>query len=103
MIPINKMSNARTHGDSNTELNSHFSTITTQIKNKDTLMKALADIGAPAKISETEDGKIEARGYKGAIIMADVVIPQRNNYDVAFVFNVDNENYELVTDMQFWQ
>merc|ERR1711865_527889 len=43
----------------------------------------------------------EARGYKGETIMADIVIPQQNNYDVAFRSN--GESYELVTDLQFWQ
>ena len=33
--------------------------------------------------------------------MADIVIPQQNNYDVAFRNN--GETYELVTDLQFWQ
>mmetsp|Transcript_3167 Transcript_3167/g.2636 ORF Transcript_3167/g.2636 Transcript_3167/m.2636 type:complete len:87 (+) Transcript_3167:263-523(+) len=33
--------------------------------------------------------------------MADIVIPQSNNYDVAFRYN--GNTYELVTDMQFWE
>lgn len=75
MIPINKSANVRTTADSNTKLNSHFSSITTQIKNKDTLMKALNDLKINAKVADTEGGKIEARGHKGDTIMADVVIP----------------------------
>merc|ERR1740130_1483777 len=47
------------------------------------------------------DGEVEARGYRGETIMADIVIPQQNNYDVAFRSN--GESYELVTDLQFWQ
>ena len=54
------------------------------------------------KSKTAKDGQqIEARGYKGETIMADIVIPQQNNYDVAFRNN--GESYELVTDLQFWQ
>merc|ERR1712183_418827 len=45
--------------------------------------------------------QVEARGYKGETIMADIVIPQRNDYDVAFRHN--GKSYELVADLQFWQ
>jgi len=83
-----------------TSLNSHFSSIETQLFNKATLLKALNDMGIKSKA--TKDGEqIEARGYKGETIMADIVIPQQNNYDVAFRNN--GESYELVTDLQFWQ
>merc|ERR1712115_510540 len=54
------------------------------------------------KSKAANDGEqIEARGYKGDTIMADIVIPQQNNYDVAFRYN--GESYELVADLQFWQ
>merc|ERR1719410_2914798 len=65
-----------------------------------TLLNALNDMGIKSKTAK--DGQqIEARGYKGETIMADIVIPQQNNYDVAFRNN--GESYELVTDLQFWQ
>ena len=84
-----------------TSLNSHFSSIETQLFNKATLLKALNDMGIKAKTANEEGQQIEARGYKGETIMADIVIPQQNNYDVAFRNN--GETYELVTDLQFWQ
>ncbi|VEU34375.1 unnamed protein product [Pseudo-nitzschia multistriata] len=85
---------------SSTSLNSHFSSIETQLFNKQTLLKALNDMGLKTK--STKDGEqIEARGYKGETIMADIVVEQQNNYDVAFRNN--GESYELVTDLQFWQ
>lgn len=84
-----------------TSLNSHFSSIETQLFNKSTLLKALNDMGVKTKSAKTADEQIEARGYKGETIMADIVIPQPNNYDVAFRSN--GESYELVTDLQFWQ
>jgi hypothetical protein len=86
---------------SSTSLNSHFSSIETQLFNKATLLKALNDMGVKSKAAKTEGEQIEARGYKGETIMADIVIPQQNNYDVAFRNN--GESYELVTDLQFWQ
>jgi len=90
-------SNAR----ASTSLNSHFSSIETQLFNKATLLKALNDMGIKTKTANAEGQQIEARGYKGETIMADIVIPQQNNYDVAFRNN--GESYELVTDLQFWQ
>ena len=90
-------SNAR----ASTSLNSHFSSIETKLFNKVTLMKALNDMGIKTMSAKTEGQQIEARGYKGETVMADIVIPQQNNYDVAFRNN--GETYELVTDLQFWQ
>mmetsp|Transcript_978 Transcript_978/g.2147 ORF Transcript_978/g.2147 Transcript_978/m.2147 type:complete len:167 (-) Transcript_978:1185-1685(-) len=84
-----------------TSLNSHFSSIETQLFNKQTLLKALNDMGIKATAAKTDEEQIEARGYKGETIMADIVIAQQNNYDVAFRNN--GESYELVTDLQFWQ
>lgn len=91
------LNNART----TTSLNSHFTSIETQLFNKQTLLKALKDMGIKSKALKQDGQQIEARGHKGEIIMADIVIPQQNNYDVAFCYN--GESYELVTDLQFWQ
>merc|ERR1712238_285445 len=98
MGPTGRTNNALA---STTSLNSHFSSIETQLFNKSTLLKALNDLGIKTKSSQYEGEQIEARGYKGESIMADIVIPQQNNYDVAFRNN--GESYELVTDLQFWQ
>lgn len=84
-----------------TSLNSHFSSIETQLFNKQTLLKALKDMGVKSQALKADGEQIEARGYKGETVMADIVIPQQNNYDVAFRYN--GESYELVTDLQFWQ
>ena len=85
-------------GRSATALNSHFSVISTKLYNKDQLLKALNDLGIQNK---STDSKIEARGYQGQTIEADVVIPQPNDYDIAFCYN--GETYELKADLQFWQ
>lgn len=84
-----------------TSLNSHFSSIETKLFNKATLLKALNDMGIKTKSAPVDGQQIEARGYKGETIMADIVIPQQNDFDVAFRNN--GESYELVTDLQFWQ
>lgn len=84
-----------------TALNSHFSSIETQLFNKQTLLKALKDMGIKSTVLQADGEQIEARGYRGETVMADIVIPQQNNYDVAFRHN--GESYELVTDLQFWQ
>ena len=84
-----------------TSLASHFSTIDTQIFDKSTLLKALDDVGVKAKVSPVAGEQIEARGHRGDTILADVVIPQPNDYDVAFRYN--GETYELVADLEFWQ
>jgi len=86
---------------SSTSLNSHFSSIETQLFNKSTLLKALKDMGVKTKTANADGEQIEARGYKGETMLADIVIPQQNNYDVAFRNN--GESYELVTDLAFWQ
>lgn len=93
--------NARVGVSSSTSLNSHFSSIETKLFNKQTLLKALKDMGIKTTAMKTEGEQVEARGYKGETIMADIVIPQQNNYDVAFRSN--GESFELVTDLQFWQ
>lgn len=91
----------RSSSASSTSLNSHFSSIETQLFNKQTLLKALNDMGIKSTSLKADGELIEARGYKGETIMADIVIPQQNEYDVAFRNN--GESYELVTDLQFWQ
>ena len=85
---------------SSTALNSHFSVISTKLYNKEQLLKALNDLGIQ-NVQKSDDKKIEARGYQGQTIEADIVIPQQNDYDIAFCYN--GETYELKADLQFWQ
>jgi hypothetical protein len=75
---------------------SHFSQIKTQIRNLDSLKSALSDLGVDWK---SDAGAV--RGYKGDTQAAAIVIEQPNGYDVGFAWN--GQEYELVTDMQFWQ
>jgi hypothetical protein len=41
------------------------------------------------------------RGYQGLTAKAAVVIEQSNDYDLGFSWN--GQEYELVTDLQYWQ
>lgn len=75
---------------------SHFSNIKTKIRNLTSLKAALDDLGINWK-----EGPSQVRGYQGQTSQAQVVIPQANNYDLGFSWN--GQEYELVTDLQYWQ
>ena len=75
---------------------SHFSNIKTQIRNLDVLKATLTNLGIDWK-----EGPATVRGYQGLTVIASVVIEQENNYDVGFSWN--GKDYELVTDLQYWQ
>jgi hypothetical protein len=75
---------------------SHFSNIKTQIRKVEFLSAALDDLGV-----SWQGGPQPVRGYQGATRTADVVIAQENGYDVGFSHN--SQEYELVTDLEFWQ
>lgn len=77
---------------------SHFSQITTKIRNLDSLKVALDDLGADWKA-----GPCEVRGYQGQTELADVVIAQDNGYDIGFRRNLETSDYELVADLQYWK
>jgi hypothetical protein len=75
---------------------SHFSNIKTQIRNLDCLKSALTDLGVDWK-----PGPQTVKGYRGQTRKAEVVIEQDNGYDIGFSSN--GLEYELVSDLQFWQ
>jgi hypothetical protein len=75
---------------------SHFSQIKTQIRNLDSLQAALTDLGLDWKA-----GSKAVRGYQGQTRTAEVAIEQSNGYDIGFSWNGDE--YELISDLQFWQ
>lgn len=73
-------------------------------------MKALKDLGIKNILQTSNNNNnenklsnqlLEVRGHQGQTMTADIVIPQPNQYDVAFRYN--GETYELVADLQFWQ
>jgi hypothetical protein len=75
---------------------SHFSNIKTQIRNLSSLKVALTDLGV-----EWKEGPATVKGYQGQTRTADLVIEQKNNYDIGFSWN--GKEYELVADLQYWQ
>jgi len=75
---------------------SHFSNIKTKIRNLNYLKAALTDLGI-----DWQNGPSLVKGYQGQTRTAEVVIPQSNNYDIGFTWN--GQEYELVTDLQYWQ
>lgn len=75
---------------------SHFSQIKTQIRDLSSLQSALTDLGLTWK-----SGPQPVRGYRGQTQTAEIVIEQGNGYDIGFTRN--QEQYELVADLQYWQ
>jgi hypothetical protein len=75
---------------------SHFSQIKTQIRDLSSLQAALDDLGIAWK-----SGPQPVRGYRGQTSTAEVVIEQDNGYDIGFSRN--QEQYELIADLQYWQ
>jgi hypothetical protein len=76
---------------------SHFSTVQTQLKDKDLLVKALRDVDIPVIVAEDT---MAVRGYQGETVQAELAIQQDNGQDSGFRFN--GQAYEMVADLQFW-
>ena len=74
---------------------SHFTTVKTKLYDRVTIEKSLSDLNI-----EWESGAEKIRGYNNQEYSADIVIRQKNNYDIGFRWN--NNEYELVTDLAFW-
>lgn len=75
---------------------SHFSQIKTKIRNLESLQAALTELDIDWK-----PGPVPVRGYRGQTYNAEVAIEQENGYDIGFSWN--GQEYEMVSDMQFWQ
>ncbi len=77
---------------------SHFSTVKTELRDRDALVAALTDLGhTPRK------GALSVRGYRGQTQQADLAIDQANGADIGFRLNADTGCYELVTDLELWK
>ena len=74
---------------------SHFTSIKTKLYDRATIEKSLSDLNIKW---ETEVNKV--RGYKNQEEIAEIVIRQSNNHDIGFKWN--GNEYELVTDLMFW-
>ena len=74
---------------------SHFTKIKTKLYDRVTIEKSLSDLNI-----EWESGAEKIRGYNNQEHSADIVIRQNNNHDIGFKWN--NNEYELVADLMFW-
>ena len=74
---------------------SHFTKIKTKLYDRATIEKSLSDLNIDW---QSDAGTI--RGYKNQEHAADIVIRQNNSHDIGFKWN--NNEYELVTDLMFW-
>ena len=76
---------------------SHFSKIKTSLRDLDTLKLTLSDL----EINwQADDQKV--RGYNNQTHHAEIVISQsESSYDIGFHWN--GKEFELVSDLQFWE
>ena len=74
---------------------SHFTKIKTKLYDRATIEKSLTDLNI-----DWESSTETVRGYKGQKHSAEIVIRQNNSHDIGFKWN--GKEYELVTDLMFW-
>ena len=72
-----------------------FTKIKTKLYDRATIEKSLSDLN----INWEKDVET-IRGYKNQEHAADIVIKQDNKHDIGFKWN--NNEYELVADLMFW-
>ena len=77
---------------------SHFSTVKTELRDRESLMAALRDLG-----QEPSTGEQPVRGYRGQTVTADLCCPQSEGGDIGFRWNSAEQRYELVTDLDLWK
>ena len=76
---------------------SHFSTIKTQLKDAEPLIKALNNLGY--MINQEEKF---VKGYKGKFTAVDISMNLPGNTKVGFKWDNNSNSYELVTDLDLW-
>ncbi len=77
---------------------SHFSTIKTQLKEADSLIKALDNLGY--NINQEEKF---VKGYRGKFTAVDISMNLPGDTKVGFKWNNNSNAYELVTDLDLWK
>ena len=77
---------------------SHFSTIKTQLKEKQPLIKALTNLG----YSIIQEEKF-VKGYKGKFTAVDISMNLPGDTKVGFKWDNNSNAYELVTDLDLWK
>ncbi len=74
---------------------SHFTKIKTKIYDLEIFKKSLSDLNL-----EFTTENLEINGYNNQKTSADLIIKQKNNYDIGFKWN--GTEYQMVTDLMFW-
>jgi len=77
---------------------SHFSTIKTQLKEADPLIKALNNLGYPINREEKF-----VKGYRGKFTAVDISMNLPGDTKVGFKWDNNSSTYELVTDLDLWK
>ena len=77
---------------------SHFSTIKTQLKDKEPLLKALNNLGY---LTNQEEKFV--KGYRGKFTAVDISIILPGDTKVGFKWENNSNTYELVTDLDLWK
>ena len=76
---------------------SHFSTIKTQLKEAEPLIKALNNLGY---IINQEEKFV--KGYRGKFTAVDISMNLPGDTKVGFKWDNNSSTYELVTDLDLW-
>ena len=77
---------------------SHFSTIKTQLKESEPLIKALDNLG----YSINNEEKF-VKGYRGKFTEVDISMNLSGDTKDGFKWNYNSNSYELVTDLDLWK
>ena len=77
---------------------SHFSTIKTQLKEAEPLIKALDNLGY---IINREEKFV--KGYRGKFTAVDISMNLPGDTEVGFKWDNNSSTYELVTDLDLWK
>ena len=77
---------------------SHFSTIKTQLKDAEPLIKALNNLGY---IINQEEKFV--KGYRGKFTAVDISMDLPSDTKVGFKWDNNSNAYELVTDLDLWK
>ena len=77
---------------------SHFSTIKTQLKESEPLIKALDSLGYSIDKQEKF-----VKGYKGKFTAVDISMNLPGDTKVGFKWDNNSNAYELVTDLDLWK
>ena len=77
---------------------SHFSTIKTQLKKSEPLIKALNNLGYAINNEEKF-----VKGYKGKFTAVDISMNLPGDTKVGFKWDNNSNAYELVTDLDLWK